>query len=106
MTNSDETKNELGKVSADAIPSVAEEAVTAVVEEEPVDLDALFDALNIAASDHLDEIQFETVPGEKNGVLTVPNTALNADNLTSGMDSVVSAVDDAVLKETFPSDES
>lgn len=57
-------------------------------QEELVDLDSLFDALNIAAEEGVDAIGYVGGTGGNSGVLTVTNEALAVAGVTGSMDDV------------------
>ncbi len=69
-------------------------------QEELVDLDALFDALNVAAKEGVDAIQYID-DQQHGGVLTVPNEAF----ATLDLDDMGASTDD-LTQDKFVSDES
>jgi len=74
-------------------------------EEEIVDLDALFDALNIAATEEVDAMEFVATDTEGGGILTVSGQALSIDALPSAGDDLDLQTAE-LLKNTIISDES
>ncbi len=62
-------------------------------DEELVDLDALFDALNLVAQENADALTFSDNPSNDSGVLTVSNEALA---VTGGMDDIDTTVADGI----------
>jgi hypothetical protein len=72
--------------------------------EEVVDLDALFDALNIAAKDGTDSMNFAEAE-DGTGILTVSGHDLNIDVLSSGLDDLGDQQSD-LMKTSIVSDES
>ena len=72
--------------------------------DEVVDLDALFDALNIAAKDGADSMEFKAHENG-GGVLTVSGHDLDINAMPSGLDDLNDQTDD-LLKTNIISDES
>ena len=73
-------------------------------ENELVDLDALFDALNVAANEGVDAMSY--IEGDETGVvLTVTNEALAKAGVNSSFEDLGSSSDDG-LKDQVISDES
>lgn len=72
--------------------------------DEVVDLDALFDALNIAAKDSANSMEF-TAHENGGGVLTVSGQDLDINAMPSGLDDLNDQTDD-LLKTNIISDES
>ncbi|MEP3247376.1 MAG: hypothetical protein ABJN40_09400 [Sneathiella sp.] len=105
MSSSDDTStgsidaviSQLVSTDSDAVGGAGE------VQEELVDLDLLFDALNIAAEQGSDGIDFQSAEGQSGGILTVTNEALTASTGSTGLDP---RTDDAALKGPALSDES
>ncbi len=74
-------------------------------DDDMVDLDALFDALNIAVKDGASEIEFVATGEDGSGTLTVSGQALNVDNMPSTVDDLnIQSAD--LLKTVIVSDES
>lgn len=74
-------------------------------DEELVDLDALFDALNLVAQENADAFVMSDSPQHENGVLTVSNEALAATRGSSGLDDVEASAAEG-LSDHVISDES
>ncbi|MEH6402164.1 MAG: hypothetical protein V7750_02250 [Sneathiella sp.] len=74
-------------------------------QDELVDLDSLFDALNIAAEEGVDAIGYVSGSEGSSGVLTVTNEALAAAGVSASMDDV-NAVADHGRADPVISDES
>ncbi|MEH6545889.1 MAG: hypothetical protein V7701_05645 [Sneathiella sp.] len=72
--------------------------------DEVVDLDALFDALNIAAEEGADTMEF-TALENGGGVLTVSGQGIDINAMPSGLDDLNDQSDD-LLKTSIISDES
>ncbi|MEH6526293.1 MAG: hypothetical protein V7723_09485 [Sneathiella sp.] len=72
--------------------------------DEVVDLDALFDALNIAAEDGADTMEFKALENG-GGVLTVFGQGIDINAMPSGLDDLNDQSDD-LLKTNIISDES
>ncbi|MBL4740115.1 MAG: hypothetical protein JKY12_03930 [Sneathiella sp.] len=74
-------------------------------QDELVDLDSLFDALNIAAEEGVDAIGYVSGSDDQVGVLTVTNEALAVAGVSASMDDV-SAVTGNRVTDSVISDES
>ncbi|PHQ68547.1 MAG: hypothetical protein COB93_10395 [Sneathiella sp.] len=99
-------KNDPRDDNAEKAESVAKTGlVMDLDEEEIVDLDALFDALNIAAKDAPDALEFVLTGNDGGGVLTVSGQALGLDTLPSAPDNIDIQTAD-LLKAGIVSDES
>ncbi len=105
MSSSDDTST--GSIDAVISQLVSTDSETVggagEVQEELVDLDLLFDALNIAAEQGSDSMDFQSAEGQSVGILTVTNEALTANPASTGLDPLP---DDAALKGPALSDES
>lgn len=74
-------------------------------QEEAVDLDALFDALNIAAKEGVDAMDFIVDEGSHEGLLTVHHRAFASEEIQAVVDNM-NADDIEPLKDFIVSDES
>ncbi|MCR9214520.1 MAG: hypothetical protein NXI13_12445 [Proteobacteria bacterium] len=74
-------------------------------DDEMVDLDALFDALNIAVKDGADDMEFVTTGKDGSGTLTVSGQALSVDGMPAPVEDLdIQSAD--LLKTVIVSDES
>jgi len=76
------------------------------VSDELVDLDALFDALNVVVAEGSDAVDFQSGGAPDSGVLTVTNEALAVAGVSSSVDELVSVADDVNYSDPVISDES
>lgn len=76
------------------------------VSDELVDLDALFDALNVAVAEGSDAVDFEAGETPDSGILTVTNEALAVAGVSSSVDDLISVADDVNYSDPVISDES
>lgn len=74
-------------------------------DDEMVDLDALFDALNIAVKDGASDMEFVATGEDGGGTLTVSGQALTVDGLPATVDDLDMPSSD-LLKSVIVSDES
>ncbi|MCG8493503.1 MAG: hypothetical protein MI743_17915 [Sneathiellales bacterium] len=74
--------------------------------DELVDLDALFDALNVAVAEGGDAVDFKAGETSGGGILTVKNEALAAAGVSSSVDELISVADDVSYADSIISDES
>ncbi len=116
MSNSDTEKFELykgfderaekGTVSSAAKPYELESIEFMTQEgEELVDLDALFDALNLVAKENSEAISYSDDPDQEGGILTVTNDALATVGVSSVLDDVNSVTSEGI-QDHIVSDES
>jgi hypothetical protein len=105
MSNDTENKDIQADMNALEEGSASPEVFSGldIIEEDVVDLDALFDALNIAAVDSPDAMEF--VATEKGGILTIPDQALSVDPISGTIDDFDVQSGD-LLKSIIVSDES
>jgi hypothetical protein len=91
--------------TVDAVSVTTVEGVDFMIEDqsELVDLDALFDALNVAVKDGVDAMSY--VGGENSGILTVTQDAFTQVAIALD-DAGPSANSDDFIKDQIPSDES
>lgn len=99
MPTSDTDKIELSEGASENVEFASQEG------EELVDLDALFDALNLVATVNADSLSFSDATGNQGGILTVSNEALASVGVASSLDDVNTVSADA-MNDTVISDES
>jgi len=79
---------DVGKTSQTASEDAYDVGFMMHDQDELVDLDSLFDALNIAAEEGVDAIGYVSGSDENSGVLTVTNEALTVAGVSASMDDV------------------
>lgn len=101
----DGSSTQVSEIVSSGVTGLEDVGFMAQENEELVDLDALFDALNLVAKENADSLSFTEDGDHDGGVLTVTNEALASVGVSSSLDDLSTVPNDGI-QDGVISDES